>query len=672
MESIKKATPFWIIVLLVFSITACSNDSGSSLFRPSTITSFNIVSRQAAYEGKAFGTVGQYELILAQATGVINPRDPKNSGIVNLDKAPKNKDGMVEYTVDVHILKPVDMTKGNNKIVYDVVNRGGKMALSTLNGQTAWTSAGSGLDFLQNSGYTLVWSGWQGDVAMPAVPLATSVAGTSFPIAVKSDGSDITGLSREEFVDKAANPFTGVLTYPAATADKTGVTLTVRQNEKDARTIVPAANWDYVAGSNNQQILVTKVPGYDMGALYEFIYTAKSPTVMGIGFAAVRDVVSFLRFSTAASNPLNSSTINKAIIFGISQSGRFIRDFIYQGFNLNTNGKVVFEGALPVVAGARRTFTNYAFAQPGRFTRQHEDHLYPQGSFPFTYGTLTDALSGQTDGIFAKCTSTTSCPRLFHFDTDSEVWQGYNSLIVTDTAGVAITLPDNVRVFLMAGRCHAPGTSPTGVQAVNSLPYGAPLRALLLSLDNWISNGTTPLASKWPSLADGSYVSLATAQTQWPAGIPSWPWLNLINTIEVRDYSVLPPVITSAAYPLYVPRFDADGNTLTGLVYPEISVPVGTYSGRSTRKTGFAPGEMNNILGGYRQFELTAAARAISGDPRLSLEERYPGADAAARNADYQAKLKIKADELAAQGYMLPMDAPAYYTRTLPTGAPTP
>lgn len=672
MQSIRKTTPFWIIVLLIFSITACNSDRGSFPFRPSSVTSFNIVSRSVAYEGKAFGTVGQYELILAQVTGVLNPLDPRNSGIVNLDKAPKNKDGMVEYMVDVHILKPVDMTRGNSKILYDVVNRGGKMALSTLNGQTAWTSAGSGLDFLQNNGYTLVWSGWQGDVAMTAVPSATSVAGTNFPVAVNHDGSDITGMSREEFVDKATNPFTGALTYPAASEEKTNATLTVRQNETDARTTVPAANWDYVAGSNSKQIQITKISGYDMGALYEFIYTAKSPIVMGIGFAAVRDVVSFLRFSKESTNPLSDSTISKVVIFGISQSGRFIRDFIYQGFNLNANGKVVFEGAIPVVAGARRTFTNYAFAQPGRFTRQHEDHLYPQGSFPFTYGTLTDPLSGQKDGILKQCGMSRSCPSIFHFDTDSEVWQGYNSLIVTDTTGGAITLPDNVRVFLMAGRCHAPGTSPTGVQAVNSLPYGAPLRALLLSLDNWISNGTTPLASKWPSLIGGGYVNLATAATQWPVGIPNWPWLNLINTIEVRNYDVQPPAIVSAAYPLYVPRFNIDGNTMDGLVYPEVSVPVGTYSGRSTRKTGFAPGEMNNILGGYRQFELTAAARTASGDPRLSLEELYPGADAAARNANYQAKLKIKADELVAQGYMLSADAAAYYTKTLPTGAPVP
>jgi hypothetical protein len=276
------------------------------------------------------------------------------------------------------------------------------------------------------------------------------------------------------------------------------------------------------------------------------------------------------------------------------------------------------------------------------------------------------------DGILKNCALSNSCPDIFHVDTDSEVWQGHNSLIVTDTQGNAIAPPDNVRVFLLAGRCHAPGYSPAGMQAINNLSLSAPLRALLLSLDNWISYGATPLASKWPTPVDGSYVTLETAAAQWPVGIPNWPWLNLINTIEVRDYGVQPPAIVSSAYPLYVPRFNADGNTMDGLLYPEISVPVGAYSGRSTRKTDFAPGEMNSIYGGYRQFELTAAARAISGDPRPSLEELYPGANAAARNANYQAKLRIMADELAAQGYMLPDDAAAYYAKTLPTGVPTP
>ena len=638
MQRNGKTMAILIAVALSFGIGACSsgvkgssknsygnssgNSNSSGASQSNAITGFEIISRSIAYGGKSFGSIGQYELILARATGTLDPANPRNANIVNLDRAPSNGDGTVSYAVDVHILKPLDLTRSNGKILYDVVNRGAKMALTYINSQTAWTSAGSGTDFLQNSGYIVVWSGWQGDVAMSNAPSVAGAMGADFPIAVNGDGSDITGLSREEFVDQAANPFTGALTYPAATANKTDAILTVRQRENDARMLVPTQNWNYAAASNNQRIQVTKVAGYDTGAIYEFMYTAKSPIVMGIGFAAVRDLVSFLRYSKDAGNPLNNTVILNAVLFGVSQSGRFVRDFIYQGFNLNTEGMVVFEGAMPVIAGARRTFTNDVFAQPGRFTRQHEDHLFPQNSFPFAYNVLEDHLSGRVDGILNSCELSNSCPNIFHVDTDSEVWQGHNSLIVTDTQGNAIDPPDNVRVFLLAGRCHAPGYSPTGMQASNTLSLNAPLRALLLSLDRWISYGATPLASKWPTPADGSYVTLETAAAQWPDGIPNWPWLDLINTIEVRDYSVQPPVIISSAYPLYVPRFNADGNTLDGLLYPEISVPVGTYSGRSIRKAGFAPGEMNSIYGGYRQFELTAAARATSGDPRSSLEER--------------------------------------------------
>ncbi len=672
MRKMRQAVIFWLWVILILNLAACAKDADVFNFHQSEITSFNIIDRQVAYEGKEFGDVGQYELILAQATGILDPRDFKNRDIVNLDKAPRNAQGLVEYTVDVHILKPVDMSKSNNKIVFEVVNRGSKMILSSVNSQTGWTSAGSGADLLQNRGFVLVWGGWQGDVAMPATPSAVSAVGTNFPVAANADSSDITGLSREEFVDQAASPFTGTLTYPAASADKSAATLTVRQNESDARTVVPAENWDYVPDTNNQRISVTRVAGFDTGAIYEFIYTAKSPKVMGMGFAAVRDVVSFLRFSKNAANPLAETSISKAIIYGVSQSGRFVRDFIYQGFNVNTDGKVVFEGAMPVIAGARRTFTNYAFAQPGRFTRQHEDHLYPQASFPFAYNTLSDPLSGRQDGILKKCSANNTCPRIFHVDTDSEVWQGHNSLIVTDTQGNAIVPPANVRVYLIAGRCHYPGYAPYSTQAVNALPFNAPLRALLVSLDNWVGDGTAPPASKWPAVGDGSYVTMATAATQWPEGIPGWPFLNLINTIEVRNYDVLPPENLSAAYPLFVPRFHTDGNTLEGLVYPEISVPVGTYSGRATRRTGYAPGEMYSIFGAYRQFELTEAARAVSGDPRPSLESLYPGADAAEQNADYQAKLRVAADALVAGGYLLAADAVPYYSRTLPVSAPTP
>jgi len=673
MRLTRSAKVRYLILVMSFVFVACVPMTGSR----SGIEDFTILDRAVVYEGKTFGDVGAYELVLAKATGVLDPDDHQNAGIVNLDKAPKNNDGLVEYAVDVQILKPVDMSLGNGILLYDVVNRGSKMALSTLNGQTDWTASGAGNGFLQNRGYTVVWSGWQGDVPMTDAVSADSGLGTDFPVAVNEDGSDIVGYSREEFVDKyTPGSFVAGLTYPAASGDKSEATLTVRENETDPRVPVAQENWDYVPGSGNQQISVTKVPGFDNGAIYEFIYLAKSPKVMGIGFAAIRDVMSYLRNAHDGVNPLEADrghAVKKAIVFGVSQSGRAIRDLIYQGFNLDIRHHVVFEGAMPVIAGARRTYVNYEFGQPGRFTRQHEDHLYPQDAFPFTYGVLKDKLTGEVDGIFKECGMTHSCPKLFHIDTDTEVWQGHNSLIVTDTKGRSVKLPKNVRTFLLTGMSHAPSyTIPWTVQRNNHLSYSSALRALLVSMKGWVADCKRPVQSKWPSVADGSYVSFETAAMQWPEAIPGWVWLDKINTFEVTDYSVQPPEPTGRTYPQYVPSFDADGNPMGGLMLPDISVPVGTYSGRSTRGPGFAPGELNSIFGAYRQFELTVEDRELSGDPRLSLAERYPGADSDAQNASYQEALMQAAEALVASGYMLPEDASAYAGKTLPTTVPAP
>jgi len=639
------------------------------------ITSLLIRSRQVVYDGRSFGSVGQYELLIGKAYGTLNPKDPLNACIVNLDRAPRNQSGLVEYSMDVQILKPVDMSKGSKKLLYDVVNRGIRVAMA-FSGQTGhadatgWTQAGAGDGFFQRQGYVVAWSGWEGTLPSPATATTTSLLGTSFPVSRNGDGSPITGMSREEFLgsafDAATGQYTASLTYPAASTDKSKATLTVRQQETDPRQPVPAANWDYV---NDRQIKVTKVAGFDKGALYEFIYEAKDPIVTGIGLAATRDLVSFLRFSGRNDNPLavgGAPGVQYAMAYGLSQSASYLKEFLYWGFNQDTSGRKVFDGMLLQNSGARHVKCNYAFAQPSRFSRQHETHLDPGSDFPFAYKTTYDALSGRTDGILAIAEKTGTSPKIYHVDSEAEFWQGQASLMVTDTAGKAITNPDSVRLFFLAGRPHSPGVD-GGVLLVNPASGRPIIKALLVSLDNWVTGTGQPLPSRYPSLADGSLVSVATAGTQWPVGIPRWPWVDKINNLEVRDYSVEPPAIKSIAYPLFVPRLNTDGNTMDGIVYPDISVPVGTYSGRSPRPADAAPGNMNALAGAYRQFELTKAARDASGDPRLSLAERYPGG-----NAEYQAKLKAAADALVAAGYMLQEDATTYYTMTLPTAAPKP
>lgn len=385
-----------------------STRSAASHPRSQAPVNLVIESRTLLNDGAAFGDVGQYERLRGYAVGELDPRLPANAGIVNLDKAPRNEDGNVEYRVDVEIHRPVDPTAANGTLLYEVVNRGRQLLPAYVSGDDALPYA---------EGFTLVWSGWQGDIARAdeGNPLA------SLPIAVNDDGSPIVGLSREEFVDRGTQPWAGTLTYPAATLDREQATLTVRQREQDPR--MPVTEWEYV---DERTIQVTP-PGapLDSGAIFEFIYPAKDPIVAGIGFAATRDLMSFLRFyrtdATGTPNPLGPEEVRHTLAMGVSQSGRYLRDFLYQGFNADLQGRQLFEGMMPIIAGSRKTWVNYEFAQPGRWSKQHEDHLQRGDQFPFAYNTLRDPLTGRVDGILAKCQASQTCPKVMHVDGEFEV-----------------------------------------------------------------------------------------------------------------------------------------------------------------------------------------------------------------------------------------------------------
>jgi hypothetical protein len=327
-----------------------------------------------------------------------------------------------------------------------------------------------------------LWSGWQGDIALSGD--GTRI-GTRFPVAKNADGSAITGTSRDEFVfDNTTDPVTAKLSYPAADTDPTKAILRVKNRQTDPWTTL--TTFSYVDAST---VTIDRPADKEAGAIYELIYTAKDPVVMGIGFAALRDLVSFLRHDDAdaqgGANPLTdlkqspceikvsgacppnpTTTIDVAILEGISQSGRMTRDFIWQGFNADGKGRKVFDGAMPLIAGSRKTWTNYRFAQPGRWSKQHEDHFQAGDQFPFTYATTTDPVSGNTDGILAKCTQSNTCPKVMHIDGGGEFWQARASLVVTDGAGAAVALPDNVRAYYMAGTPHGY----TGAGWISALP----------------------------------------------------------------------------------------------------------------------------------------------------------------------------------------------------------
>jgi hypothetical protein len=508
-------------------------------------------------------------------------------------------------------------------------------------------------------GYTVAWSGWQADA-----PTAPGFLKAYVPIAMKK-GKPTVGVSREEFTDVPAGPvFTQTLTYPAL-LDTTGTTLTVREHEADPRKPLPASTWHFI---DERHVEITAAPGFDRGALYELIYPATNETVADVGLAASRDFVSFLRYAdhdaTGQANPVRDpgTPFKAALAFGISQTGRAINDFIYQGFNADSNGRIVFDGALPLLSSIRRTDTNFEFAQPGRFARQHEDHEYGGDQFPFSYATFKDPLTGKTDGMLATCEKSHTCPHIVHLDSDTEFWQSRDSLAVTDTSGHPLAIPDNVRDYMMSGMPHFPAqnwnTRGNCAQIQSALSYAPYARALLVALDRWVTEGVGPPPTTFPNLKSHTLLPLAKVQASYPA-IPGAPFSPLYNRLQVVDRKSLPPEASGREYPQFFPPVDADGNPEGGIIPPELAVPIATYSGRNIRADGFSAGELCGLSGSYIPFAATKQERIASGDPRLSLEERYKSAQ------DYAEKRKHAVDALVQQGFVLPEDADAL-ARSMP------
>ena len=617
------------------------------------ITRLVIAKRQIAYGGASFGSSGPYEILTGTAYGELDPRAPGNVGIVNINRVPLNANGHVEYSTDFMILKPVDAKKGNGRLIYDFVNRGRNTILRLDDSTDPLAANDSGNGFLMNRGYTVAWSGWQADA--PGTPGFLR----AFVPVVMEKGKPVTGMSREEFTDVPAGPvFTQALDYPAL-LDTTGTTLTVREHVSDPRKPLPSTSWHFV---DERHVEITAAPGFDRGALYELIYPATNETAADVGLAASRDFVSFLRYSvqdaTGQANPVGDpgKPFKAALAFGISQTGRAINDFLYQGFNADIDGRIIFDGAMPLLSATRRTYTNFEFAQPGRFARQHEDHEYGGDQFPFTYATSKDSISGKTDGMLAMCEKSHTCPRIVHLDSDTESWQGRDSLLVTDTSGHPLALPENVRAYMLSGQVHNPApnwnTRGNCQQIQNALSFAPYARALLVALDRWVTDGVAPPPTTFPNLKSHTLLPLAKVQASYPA-IPGAPFSPLYNSLQVIDQKTMQPEASGAAYPVFFPPVDADGNPQGGIILPEIAVPIATYSGRNVRAEGFSAGELCGLAGSFIPFAATKQERFANGDPRLSLEERYKSPQ------DYADKRKRAVEALVQQGFVLPEDADA-------------
>ena len=663
--------------LAAFLTVSCSDD-GASAAAPSGITRIEITSTASAFEGKTFGSVGAYEKLRGKAYGELDPGDARNAVITDLALAPRNARGRVEYSMDIYILKPVDLSKGNHKLFMEVNNRGNKLFGAfnqSSGGNDPTTAADAGQGFLMNQGYTLAWSGWD-----PSAPAGNNNLTISVPVAKNADGTSITGPSYEYIVFDNATTQTATLAYNAATGDKSLATLTVRDHLTDAPTAVPAAGWAYASGNAIQ--LLPAGTAFRQSAIYEFTYTAVDPTVAGIGFAATRDFVSFLRRAKADTlsvlNPL-AGDVTRVLAYTVSQPARYLNDFVWLGFNQDETGAKVFDGIENWIGAGTGIGLNDRFAQPARTERNRQNHLYPEAPFPFAYSMLTDALTGKTDSRGRRCLQTNTCPKILSINSANEYWVKTGSLLHTDTAGNDIADPENMRFYLLSSVEHTVAGNPDNSPGVcaqprNTIDPNPPLRALFVALDQWI-DGTAPPASAVPRKSDGTGVFSTTtansplgigqvpqASLGWPA-IPGVAYTGLITVRNVFDFgprfdagilSIEPPQATGKVYPSFVSKVDADGNEIAGVRLPQVAAPIATYTGWALRAAAFGGPDGCESAGQTINFPATAAQRVASGDPRLSVAERY------VTHAGYVTAVTDAANALRDRRLLLAADAAAY------------
>ena len=620
-----------------------------------------VIERIAPFAGgMRFGEVGAYEHVSGIARGELDKTDPHNKGIVNLERTRINIRGKVQYEVDFEMLRPADQARGNRKILYEVNNRGRKFMLPWLldapvqavgaaNDLAAVKDVGTGLFFRQ--GWTMLWSGWD-----PDAPRSNKGMGMK-SIVPLNNGQSIVRIIREELVSgtRAAPVEEFRLSYDAATLDQNQATLTVRRRESDPRVEIPLAKWAYA----NPAAIRLMPPGTkpEPGSLYELRYPAKDPKVLGIGFAATRDLVSFLRYEAGDDdfkpNPLGRG-IKAVIAVGIAQSGRYLRDHIAQGFNQDEAKRRVFDGVLAHISGVGRIFLNTEFGEPGRTNTQHEDHLYPENEFPFSAASMKDPVTGKRGSLLR---GDASDPLLIEVNTSTEYWQKGAALLHTDPLGKSdVKLPANARVYMVAGTQHGgrAGLTSAPGQCTNPRNPHSPapaLRALIVALDEWVSSGKPPPPSQVPTLATGMLV--APEATVFPA-VPGAQVATFGNKLERFGDWTNPQPDPAKAYRALVSKVDKDGNELAGIRLPDIAVPLATYTGWNLYKPPFPEGELCDRDGSYLAFAKTRAEREAKGDPRPSLEERYAG------QADYVNKVVKAASALVKARLLLAEDAEAY------------
>ena len=638
------------------------------------------IERQVSFaEGLSFGDTGPYERLTGSAFFELDPDDSANANVVDLPLAPRNASGLVEFRADLDILKPVDLARGNGCLLYGVNNRGNKTVVRVFNDappdNDPLTVAAAGNGFLMRQGYTVVWSGWQGDLLA-----GDGLLTIDLPEALEN-GKPVRGKVRQEFIAEQEGvlwmPLSSapsIRSYPALDLDTSHATMTLREHERDERAPVPPDAWAFaeavmVGGALQVRPSHTACymkGGFKPGWIYELVYETEGSRVMGLGIVSIRDLMSMLLHdavdAAGTANPV--AGLERAYMYGASLSARVIRQFIYDGYNVDPEGRKVFAAAYPHVSGAGRLFTNARFAQVGRYPRQHEEHQWPSERYPFAYSVTQDAFSDKQDCVLKRPEAD---PLVVHTHTNTEYWNRHASLGHTDSrTGEDIEFPEGVRVYFLASAQHTsvmPSPDDICQQRSNVMNNGPLMRAVLTMMHRWVTEGTPPPPSIVPRRGDGTLVAPEEALAAFPK-VPGFPLPPNHSRLPLYDYGPgfeqglvtehPPQPVPGKEYAVQMPQVDEDGNDLGGLRSPEIMVPIGTHTGWNLRRAGFAEGDLASLAGSFVPFARTQTERDASGDPRLSIEERY------ASHEDYVQQVASAARQLQAAGFLLEEDAERY------------
>jgi len=631
-------------------------------------------SQSPTFGGLSFGSVGQYEKLRGTAKGVLDPNDSRNRVITDIQFAPVNAKGMVEYSMDVFVLKPINLANGNQRLFFDFNNRG-QMRLGRLNqvdlNNEPTTAADAGDGFVMKHGFAVAANGWDfgatGTANMKiSVPKLTGLPGPSYEYLV-FDNSTTT---------------VATLTFPANSLDTSLARLTVRAHLDDTPERLLDNKWEYT--STKQIRLLPAGTNFQQSAIYELTYTARDPVVSGVGLAATRDWVSFLRYASAAEgNPLAAVRVQHTYSYSISQPSRTLNDFVRFGFNEDLKGRRVLDGILSHTGGGSGDQINYRYGQTGRTERNRQNHLYPEGVFPFAHQLMTDQLSGRTAGRDERCTASSTCPNRFEVNTSNEYWVKAGSLLHTNTYGEDLKGPENVRYYLMSGQSHGVGdVTDRGVcqQFTNGVsPYRAH-RALLLALDAWVSYGIAPPKSEIP---EGGHRAWAVTRPGFETGVMrqdelGWPsipgvtYTGVITTRYSRDFgsrfesgildNYPASLVGRASYPIFVSKVDHDGNEIAGVRMPGVEAPTATTTGWALRRAEFGGPDGCESDGQNIPFATTKKERLRNGDPRKSLEERYKDHDG------YVKEVAKAARKLQKDGFLIEQDVQSFIDEAQASG----